>query len=199
MRAGVWVVVAAGLWSCGPVSARSDAGGEGDAGPLVDPCRDLGVEPPNLVVNGGFECGGDLPAEWGAIHGTLSFPAEGRSGRAAKLVADDTGARLGYLVPLATASRATTYCARAWMKGTAPSMRVSMMSPNRIFQSNEKVRSTWWHVPFARAELAAGEGLSLLVELQVDRADGANAKPGDLLWVDDVDVWVSATGRCDER
>jgi hypothetical protein len=199
MRPGVWVAVAAGLWSCGPVAERSDAGGDGDAGTLVEACRDQGAVPPNLVVNGRFECGGAVPAEWGAIHGTLSFPAEGRSGRAAKLVADDTGARLGYLVPLATATGPTTYCARAWMRGTAPSMRVSLISPNWLFQSNEKVRSTWWHVPFARAELSAGERLTLLVEVQVGRADGADAKPGDVLWVDDVDVWVSATGRCDER
>lgn len=157
-----------------------------------------GKTPENLLLNPGFDCGA-MPTEWAATYGTTTFPAEGRSGRAAKVVADAAGGRLGYTLDVVTATRLSTYCARAWVRGTAPFMRLSLATPNTLFSSNEQLTSSWKQVPYARASLKPGEKLQLLLEVQLVRGDGLNAKPGDVLYVDDVDVWESSSGRCDER
>jgi hypothetical protein len=189
MRAFGLILLA--LSGCGPTSLTTDAGSEVS-------CRETGKTPENLLMNPGFECGA-TPTEWAASYGTASFPAEGRSGRAAKVVADAAGGRLGYVLDVVTASRPATYCARAWVKGTAPYMRLSLVAPSPTETSNDQLTSSWKQVPYARAKLQSGEKLQLLLEVQTARGDGLNAKPDDVLYVDDVDVWESASGRCNER
>jgi hypothetical protein len=183
------VVVACGL-GCGPSSSAVDGGGA---------CGDTGKTPANLLTNPGFDCGSATPAEWTGIYGTTTFPTGGHAGREAHVVVDAAGGRLGYTPTVATAAAQTTYCARAWVKGTAPYMRLALTSPNQIFYSSDQVTSAWVQVPFARATLAKGETLSLMVEAQTARSDNMNAQAGDVLEVDDVDVWESSSGRCDER
>jgi hypothetical protein len=48
-------------------------------------------------------------------------------------------------------------------------------------------------IPFDNAQ-----GLQLLFEAQQGRSDGMNAKVGDTLLIDDVDLWQSTSGKCDE-
>lgn len=178
--------------ACGSTSMTTDAGGGS--------CVDTPKTPANLVKNSGFECGAASPSEWGAIFGTVTFPGgEGRTGRAAKLVADASGGRLAYQLDVVTAPSAKTYCARAWFRGTAPFMRVSLATAANVFSSNEQVTSGWKQAQYARANALKDDKVSLLVEMQLGRSDGQNAKPGDVLFVDDVDVWESASGQCDER
>ena len=66
---------------CGGGGGASDGGSDGGGG-----CTIAG----NLVVNAGFECGGDAPTEWSPIYGTLEFPSgDAKSGqRAAETLID---------------------------------------------------------------------------------------------------------------
>lgn len=181
---------------CGGGGAGADGGVDGG-----DACTTAG----NLVVNAGFECGGDMPAEWTPIYGALEFPTGGaKSGqRSAKLTMENAlGARFGYAKDLVTNGGTKTYCVTAWAKGTAPYMRIRVLRDDGTgVEFNSPVPTSWERVPPSITVQTPNQNaskLQLVFELQTNRSDGQNAVAGDVLYVDDVDAWESPSGRCDE-
>lgn len=201
------VTLGVGLWvlaGCGGGGGAADGGVDGGG---AGACRQPGKSPENLVDNYGFECGGAAPAEWAPVFGTLEFPTgDAKSGqRAAKLTANAQGARFTYVPDLVTNGGQQTFCVTAWAKGTAPYMRLRVLRDEgggaTSLEFNSPVPRAWERVPPNLTLIAPNQGsakLQLVFELQTNRGDGQNAKPGDVLYVDDVDAWASATGRCDE-
>ncbi|MEW5743202.1 MAG: hypothetical protein AB1938_30080 [Myxococcota bacterium] len=196
-------LMAAVVWlGCG------GGGGGGTDGGMDGGCTEVGKSPPNLVRNYGFECGGASPSEWAAVYGALEFVSgEGRNGtRAAKLTTDPGGARFTYAPDLVSNGGQKTYCVTAWAKGTAPFMRIRVLRDEggggfTNFEFNSPVPRNWERVPPSitlQVPNAGSPKLQLVFELQTNRGDGQNAMPGDVLFVDDVDAWESASGRCDE-
>jgi hypothetical protein len=191
-------------WVLGALLATAGCGGSSGT-PGVDGGAGECRVADNLVENPGFECGGAAPAEWTPIYGKLEFPAgEGRGGqRAAKLTMENAlGARFGYATALVTGGGSKTYCVTAWAKGTAPYMRIRVLRDTGSgVEFNAPVPKAWERVPpnltVQAPNMGAGK-LELVFELQTSRGDGQNAKPGDVLFIDDVDAWESPSGRCDE-
>lgn len=191
-------VLALALAACGaPGDSEGADGGTGGG----DGCTESG----NLVRNAHFECGGDAPGEWVAAYGDLDFPpGEGRGGgRAARVtMANALGARLAYTPALLADGGSSTACVTAWAKGTAPFMRVRVLRDTGTgVEFNAPLTADWQRVPPTLVLVAPNEGartLTLVFELQTNRSDGQNGKPGDALFIDDVDAWLSPSGRCDE-
>lgn len=202
------VRLASGLMAAVLLGCGGGGGGPGSDGGTDAGCTEAGKSPANLVQNHAFECGGASVAEWAAVYGTLEFPAgEGRSGtRAAKLTCDSGGARFTYVPALVADGGQKTYCVTAWAKGTAPYMRIRVLRDEggggfTNFEFNSPVPANWERVPPSitlQVPNAGSAKLQLVFELQTTRGDGQNARPGDVLYVDDVDAWESASGRCDE-
>lgn len=187
------------LIACGPPASGGPDGGGGN-----DACRDTSKSPANLVANPGFECGGAAPTEWSPIFGTLDMVSDApRSGtRAAKLTMTDAlGGRFAYAVNVPTGGT-KTWCFNAWIRGTAPHMRLAVMrDDNTRVDFSSPVAAAWALVKPTKALDVANQGSSKLVfffEMQTTRGDNMNAKPGDTLFVDDVDVWESPSGSCAE-
>jgi hypothetical protein len=191
------LLTALALVVCACSASSSDDAGQ---------CRDTSKNPSNFIENPGFECGGTAPAEWSTVYGTLSFPAEGRSGRAGKVVVDQTGGRIAYTIDL-TKGGTKSYCFTAYVRGTTPFMRLRVFRDlgNGNLTSYDfaaPVTADWSKVPGSFAQkvpFGNAERLQLLFEAQTGRSDGLNAKAGDTLLIDDVDGWVSTSGNCDER
>lgn len=194
MRAWRWVAglgLAAGLLGCGPAPSGADAGA----------CRDAAKSPPNLLENPGFECG---DSGWSAIYGTLAAVAGGHAGQALQLTTSAAGGRFAYAKDVVTEGGLKTYCFTAWVKGTAPFMRLRVL---RDFggqvqedQFNEALGPEWKRTPpVTPLKVPNGNApkIQLVFEVQTSRPDGQNAKPGDTLLVDDVDVWETS-GSCTE-
>lgn len=180
---------------CGGGGGASDGGADGGG------CTTAG----NLVVNAGFECGGDAPAEWTPVYGKLEFPSgDAKSGqRAAKLTMENAlGARFAYAMDLVTNGGTKTYCVTAWAKGTAPYLRIRVLRDDGTgVEFNSPVPAAWERVPPSITVQTPNQNaatLQLVFELQTGRSDGQNAVPGDVLFIDDVDAWESPSGRCDE-
>lgn len=190
--------VVAAVVCCACSGSSTDDAGTG--------CRDTTKTPSNFIENPGFECGGATPAEWSTVYGTLSFPSEGRSGRAAKVVVDQTGGRIAYTVDI-TNGGTSSYCFSAYVKGTTPFMRLRVFrdlgsSNITSYDFAAPVTTSWSRVPGTygqKVPFGNAQRLQLLFEAQTGRSDGLNAKAGDTLFVDDVDGWVSTSGNCDER
>jgi len=190
------------------VLAGCGSGGGGNPGDAGGGCTQAGKTPPNLVENYGFECGGDSPAEWTAVYGALEFPSgDAKSGaRAAKLTADAQGGRFAYAKDLVSNGGTATYCVTAWVKGSAPFMRLRVLRDDggggfTSFDFNSPVPRVWERVPPSITVKVPNENkpkLQLVFEVQTNRTDGQNAMPGDTLLVDDVDAWASPSGNCDE-
>jgi hypothetical protein len=178
------------LAACGPTNGSLDGGGGGSA------CAPL-KSPPNLLVNPGFDCAGK-ETEWGAVYGDYALVSGGRSGNAGQVtVTNAIGGRFGPVNPVATASKATTYCATAWMKGTAPfaNLKLFRETDTNPPQFSSPIDAAWIRLPpsLVLSETApAGEKVYVLF------ATDNRAHLGDTLIVDDVDVWESASGKCDE-
>ena len=185
------------LTGCGPMPGVPDAGGGG--------CHDTARTPANLLENPGFECD-STPAEWSGIYGTLELAAGGRSGRAAKVTVNQAGGRMAYAREFAVDAGTKTFCFSAFISGTAPFMRMRVL---RVFNGSvqEVAQSDQLFGDFRRTPLGsplkvANENapkLQLVFEVQTNRADGMNAKPGDVMLIDDVDVWESATNCTETR
>jgi hypothetical protein len=175
-----------------------DAGGGGG-------CRDTGKTPANLLENPGFECD-STPAEWSAVYGTLELAAGGRSGRAAKVTANQAGGRMAYATDFAVDAGSKTFCFSAYISGTAPFMRMRVL---RVLNGGvqEVAQSDQLFGDFRRTPLGQplkvtndnAPKLQLVFEVQTNRSDGMNAKPGDTLLIDDVDVWESAANCTETR
>ncbi len=190
------------LAACGPSNGGNDGGSDGG-------CDGPAETPPNLIHNPGFECGGAAPAEWSAVYGTLDFPTgSAHSGqRHARITADSSGAaRFSYSPNVVMGAGNATLCARAWVKGTPPYMRLRLMMVsagggiNNDFSS--PVTADWARVPPTinlNAPNMNADRVLLVFEAQTGRADGMNSKPGDTLEVDDVDVWQTTGSACSER
>lgn len=188
------------LFAAMALSACGSTGG-GDAGA----CLDTSKTPPDVISNYSFECGGAAPAEWTAVYGTLSYPA-GHTGRAAQLTVDSAGGRMAYTPALGASGTTTTYCITAWVSGTTPFMKMRVLKqsgPSNFteYDFSAPAGSIWSRIPPTTAlaiPFDNAQGLQLLFEAQQGRPDGMNAQVGDTLLVDDVDLWQSASGRCDE-
>lgn len=192
-------VLVAAVVFCACSGSSGDDAGSG--------CKDTTKTPSNFIENPGFECGGSTPTEWSSVYGTLSFPSEGRSGRAAKVTMVDTsGARIAYNVDI-TNGGTSSYCFSAYVKGTTPFMRLRVFrdlgsSNITSYDFSAPVTTSWSRVPGKygqKVPFANAQRLQLLFEAQTGRSDGLDAKVGDTLLVDDVDGWVSTSGNCDER
>lgn len=174
-----------------------------DAG--VDACAAPTKSPANLLTNPGFECGEATPSGWQAIYGTIERAAgEGRSGAAVKLTVGAAGGRFAYATPIVSDGAGKTYCAQAWVKGTAPVLRTVLLSSANGGGTQQRfaepLDGEWQKTPPTNGlDLKVNAGESLQLFFEVDSVSGSQtaAKPGDVVYVDDVDVWVSS-GRCDE-
>ena len=168
-----------------------------DAGPTG--CKDTSKTPANIIENPAFECD-STPAEWNAVSGTLEFVSGGRTGRAAQLTVAATG-RFAYAKDVAVDAGNKTFCFSAYLKGTAPYMRMRVL---RVMSGSvqevafsEQIFSDWRKIPTLKVTNDNAPKLQLVFEVQTNRSDNLNAMPGQTLLIDDVDVWET-TGNCTE-
>ncbi len=195
MRASLFVFVFA---ACGPQMMTPDAG-------QADPCVGPTKSPEILITNPGFECGEATPTGWNAIYGTLARAVgEGRTGAAAKLTVSAAGGRFAYTTTIVGDGAGKTYCAQAWVKGTAPIVRTVLVSARSGGGTQQRfaepLDGEWQKTPPTsglNVTVPAGESLQLFFEVDSVLNSPTAAKAGDVVYVDDVDVWVSS-GRCDE-
>ncbi len=175
---------------CTPDGGPPDGGGGG--------CRVLG----NLVYNPGFECGVE---GWQAVDlvesGTVSESTEARSGARSGLL---TATRDAASVSLWTKDDAVvnpgrrSFCARAWMKGTNPVGRLTLVKVKPGWKEeisfSMPVTGDWQIVPPPDTGplLVTGENEDkILLRVWIP-----SAKAGDKLYVDDVQLWESPDGGC---
>lgn len=156
------------------------------------------------MANGSFECGGAAPAEWMSVNGTLSFVTAGASegSRAAKVVSDASGTGgIGSTSPVVAKTSGKTYCISARAKGTAADVRLEVFgSLLTSFASPLSSPDTWARLPPlpnvgppSALEIREPADQSLYVKVH---AQGAAS--GDTVFVDDIDLWESPTGKCDQ-
>lgn len=163
--------------------------------------------PPNLARNGLFECGDP----------TLEFQSDGVAGKV-ESTAGRTGKGLRFTVgPSVTdagvpsfynnqfsskwklaVSTAATYCATAYVKSPAPVITMRLYAANVTNQWKEfdlpGPAADWSRIPptiVVNQNAQPGDEVFLMF---VD--EGSTA--GRVIEVDDLDVWVSADGRCQE-
>lgn len=179
--------------ACGPNSMTMDAG---------TTCSVPTLNPPNLARNGLFECG-DPTLEFKALDPNSKVEVStGRSGKGLKFTTANGiyGNRLGSEWKV-IAPAAASYCLRVWIKSTstATTVRFYGLTPNSGVASGNQFDmpgpvTTWSQVPpnvKLDVSVKAGDELSVGIE------DKTN-KPGTVIEFDDVDLWVSADGRCQE-
>jgi hypothetical protein len=178
-----------------------DAGQPGDSG-VVDAgnprCLDSASRPDNLAINPGFEC----ETGWAASVGQLSAVADEPHGgqRAARLITNSAGdGRFASITEVETAATAGTYCIMTWARGTAPGMKLEVITtPSNVVSSTVGFITdpgTWSRIPpSTNLAISASKGDHLYV---IIRTNGADA--GDVLYVDDVDLWKSNDGTCTSR
>jgi hypothetical protein len=154
---------------------------------------------PNLAPNPAFECGAP-PEGWNApLLGTLEVSA-GRSGNAAKVTAKTTTqgvVSLTSTAPVATTPLNGTWCVSAWMKGTAENAVIILrrdQGGGRLLDESffQPLTGNWTKI--SNSARLDGTDVNLYV------AAGMRAPQKDqVVEVDDVQVWKSPSGRCDER
>jgi len=154
---------------------------------------------PNVAPNPGFECG-TPPNGWNApLLGTLEVSA-GRSGNAAKVAAKATTQGVVSLVskdPVATAPLNGKWCVSAWLKGTGENAVIILrrdQGGGRLLDESffQPLTGTWTKI--SNSAQLDGTDVNLYV------AAGFRAPQKDqVVEVDDVEVWKSSSGRCDER
>jgi hypothetical protein len=151
------------------------------------------LTPPNLIANGGFECGAG--SEWGAQFGDFAVVSGGHaSDHAGQLtVASDAQGQLGYESTVVASTSGNTYCVHAWVKGTVTAVRMEVVPSGQTFST--PVGSDWLRAPpTTNLEIPTTKGSSLSLRFRVQ-----NGQAGQTLLVDDVDFWESSDGRCRER
>jgi hypothetical protein len=184
------------------LACGSPGGGGLDAGPVdggsSSVCDGPSKSPPNLVPNSGFECG---EQGWAPQYGTLETVTDARTGsKAVKLTATATGAGQFSQLFVSSAS-GNTYCAWAWLKGTVSDVRLSVLSAGATGTggtdtnfSSPVATNTWIRVrPSVPLSVPSRAGDKLYLRFVF-----SNGKAGDTLIVDDVDVWESIDGKCNE-
>lgn len=182
------------LVACEPPVAMMDAGTPSACGAVS----------PNLLKNAGFECGATTPESWQGVYGTFATAVgEGRNGgNAAKGTFSGVGLRFAYSGDVAANAGTKVFCATAWVKGTAPYMRMNLVRDDLVESFAAPVSATWERVPPTiklKIDNANSKRLQFFFEAQTGRTDGMNAKAGDTLLVDDAEVWESPSGLCTER
>lgn len=191
MRSTSAAALLALLAACGPATGAPDAGGA---------CGGPSRTPANLIENPGFECDS---GEWSAVsgYGTVDLVAGGRTGRAGQVTVEALGGRLLYGKDFAPNPGTKTFCFTAWLSGTVPFMRMRVLRelPGGVqeVQFSEQVTSDWRRIPTLQVDAQSAPKLVLVFEVQTNRTDGQNGQPGQVLRIDDVDVWESTT-RCME-
>lgn len=154
------------------------------------------LDPPNLVQNGGFECGEAL--EWAAQFGELALVGGAHSGsKAVQVTATASGsAQLGYATAVVKPTSGKTYCVTAWVKGTATGMKVEGITKAGLSRAfSTPVEANWVRAPpSTKLELDFPAGDELFLRMSI-----LNGTAGQTLIVDDVDVFESASGKCTER
>ncbi len=183
------------LAGCEPPAGMMDAG--------VMP-KNCGAVAPILVKNAGFECGASTPDAWQGVYGSFATAVgEGRNGgNAAKGTFSGLGLRFAYAGDIVADAGTKVFCATAWVKGTAPFMRMNLIRDDLVEAFAAPVGAAWERVPptiSLKIANANSRRLQLFFEAQTGRTDGLNAKAGDTLLVDDVEVWESPSGNCTER
>ena len=152
----------------------------------------------SLVDNGSFEqlaVGG--PAGWrstaaGALSSSDQASFDGS--RSARLSFDQNGL-FGALKPARApvAGADGVHCARALVSGTTRGLSRLELGGGGLLAASEKVPvSEAWTDVRARFSVRAGEPLMLLLLLE-------GPGPSEVLLVDDVQLWRSEDGNCDER
>ncbi len=187
MRA-LFVVCLVSVSACGVAAPTTDAG-----------CSNGVKSPPNLMINGGFECGGAAPAEWMGVNGSLSFVTTGASegSRAAKVTSDASGTGgVGSTTAVVPKTSGKTYCINAKVKGTAADVRLEVFgSLLTSFGSPLSSPDVWVRLPpTTNLEIREPADQALFVKV---RAQGGAA--GDTVIVDDIDLWESPSGKCDQQ
>ena len=155
--------------------------------------------PPNLLENASFDCT-EVTDAWEAAFGsTFNIVAGGRTGMAGQITVTELGGRVVYAKEFALNAGTKSYCVTAWVKGTAPQMRMRVVRDFGGSASEETmsapVTADWSQVPVIKAGNLNAPRLQLVFEAQTNRTDGLNAKVGDTLLIDDVDLWET-TGNC---
>lgn len=179
---------------CGPIDVTADAG--------TNACKGPAKTPANLLDNPGFECDS---GEWGGVpaYGKFGYIAGGRSGRAGQVTVEQLGGRMVYAKDFAPNAGTKTFCFTAWLKGTAPFMRMRVLREFsggvQEVQFSEQVFSDWRRIPTLKVEGLDAPKLTLVFEAQTNRADGQSAQPGQTLLIDDVDVWESSANCAESR
>lgn len=183
------------MFACGPAPVVVPDAGSGD-------CRDTSKTPPNLLQNAAFECD-TSPLEWSAVYGTLELVSGGRSGRAAQITVNQAGGRFAYSRDFAVDAGNKTFCFSAWLKGTAPFMRMRVLRVSsgsvQEVAFSEQVFSDFKKIPTLKVTNDNAPKLQLVFEAQTNRSDGLNALPGQTLAIDDVDVWESSANCSETR
>jgi hypothetical protein len=203
----VFLLASAAGWGCSGTPGGDDGGSGGGSGGSSGGCTEART-PPNLLRNASFECGAVEPNDWFARDGVFNLVSTGvkHGSRAVQLTVPPTGATdvtFTHSADVANNLGTNTYCATAWMKGTVPDARLILRrvagSALTDFTFSSPIAAnqptgTWVRLPPSLILNAPGAGADRLLLLIQSR----NARPGDALFIDDVDVWVSPSGRCDE-
>jgi hypothetical protein len=177
--------------ACGPQLMTPDAGGGACSVPMKSP--------PNLARNGLFECG----------DATMEFQSDGAAGKV-ESTAGRTGKGLKFTVAAGlfnnqfsskwklAVTTAATYCATAYVKSPAPVITMRLYAANMTNQWKEfdlpGPAADWSRIPptiVVNQNAQPGDDVFLMF---VDESSTA----GRVIEVDDLDVWVSADGRCQE-
>lgn len=189
-----FLLVTAALVGCGPMTTTAT-----DAGTT---CATATKSPVNVARNAEFECG-DPTTEFKPL-GTNST-VKSSTGRSGKGLTFTTGAglygnRFGSDWKV-IAPAAATYCLTAWIKSTSTATTVSVFSQTpgsgaaNTSQFNMPGPVTSWSKvpPNVKLDITvkAGDELTLSVD------DKTNTV-GTVIEVDDLDLWISADGRCNE-
>ena len=188
MRASTWLGF---ICTLSVFTGCGFSAGPGDAG-----CTGAAKSPPNLMLNGGFEC---APAEWMGVMGQLSIVTTGASegSRAAQVTIDATGTGgIGSVSAVVPKTSGKTYCINAKVKGTASDVRLEVFgSQLTSFGSPLNSPNTWVRLPpSTNLEIREPIDQALFVKVRAN-----NGKAGDTVIVDDIDLWESSDGKCKER
>ena len=183
MVLSVWLV------ACG--SSGGDDAGTGDG------CKGSSK---SLLDDPGFEC---TPSKWQSIFGDLEIVPQGRSGKAAKLTySGGAGAKFAYAGAVVADGQGQTYCVQSWVTGTAPVVKTQLITDTgTAVEFAEPLTTGFTKTPPVHGldlKVPAGRQLKLTFYLPTTGGDTA-AQVGQSVTVDDVDVWVSSSGKCDEQ
>lgn len=172
--------------------------GGADAG--QNACLGTPKSPANVLSDPGFDCGTDT---WKAAssYGEFKIVEGGITGKAGQITfKGELGARFGALGVIAD-GQGKTWCAQAMVKGSAKVIDL-LLVPSAGGQGvsfSAPLTSSWSKVrPSGGLDLVVPAGASADLLFRVQTSGPNAAAVGDSVLVDDVDVWASATGRCDD-